>query len=302
MSWLVPLDIGLVMGLILAYPAIALAVAFRLFNFPDLTIEGSLPIGAAVFGSLVLGDVPTPISVLVAISAGGILGGMTGFLHVRFGINKFLSAIIVVAISYSLNLPIMGTSNISLLRAITIFDSTKLLDAALVIPLHIATIALLSIMLGAICSVLFFALSGRRGIQMRVAGSNPEYARSLGISVPFHLVVALAACNAIAASSGVLLAMYQGFADVSMGQGVLIWALAAVTIGERLVPERHLPYPLYVILSAVVGSTAYQVITSYAVRVGLAPADLRLTTALFVLVVIAIGSSEQGGNLSDSKT
>jgi putative tryptophan/tyrosine transport system permease protein len=300
MSWLVPLDVGLVMGLIFAYPAVALAAAFRLFSFPDLTIEGALPIGAAVFGASVLGGVPTTIGVLAAIAAGGLAGGATGFLHVRFGINKLLAGIIVVAISYSLSLRIMGTANVSLLRTATVFDSAKLLDARLAAHLHLATIALLSITLGVTCCILFLALSGRRGIRMRIAGSNPEYARSLGICVQLHLIAALAGCNALAAYAGVLLAMHQGFADVSMGQGLLILTLAATTVGERVIPERYLSYPLYVVLSAVVGSLVYQVIVAYAVRLGFAPADLRLVTAVFVLAVIAIGSSKQGSELSDS--
>jgi putative tryptophan/tyrosine transport system permease protein len=150
------------------------------------------------------------------------------------------------------------------------------------------TILLLAAILAILSAILFAALSSRTGIQMRVAGSNPEYARSIGIRVPLYVVASLVVSNALAGGAGALLAMYQGFADVSMGQGLLMIALASMTIGERLLPESRFVYPLYVILAAVLGSIVYQILVAYAVRRGLAPTDLRLVTAVFVLAVIAV--------------
>jgi putative tryptophan/tyrosine transport system permease protein len=286
MSWTVPLDIGVIMGLILAYPALALAAAFRLLSFPDLTIEGSLPLGAAAFGAAAAAGENLLVCIAAALLSGALAGALTAFLHVKIGINKFLAGVIVVAMTYSISLRIMGTSNISLLRSPTIFSTAQRFDSSSGWPFHLATIAVLALLLLAISTIGLIGLLSRAGTRMRVAGSNPEYARSLGISVPLYVIVGLAICNALAGGTGALLAMYQGFADVGMGQGLLILALASMTIGERLLSDKYLIYPLYVLLAAVIGSVAYQIIVAFAVGIGLAPTDLRLVTALFVLLII----------------
>lgn len=299
MSWLVPIDLGLVMGLLLAWAVLALALAYRLLDFPDLTIEGSLPLGAAVFAVLQKSGAPISFSLVFACLAGGCAGALTAVLYVRFRLNKFLAGIIVVAIAYSVSLRVMQASNIGLLQLPTLFDIGEPLNRASPWGFHFGTIAILGalIVVGAI--VLLRLLSTRAGIHLRVAGSNPEYARSLGINVPANIVVGLAATNGLAAIAGALLAMHQGFADISMGQGTLILALAAMTIGERLLPETRLPYHVFIFFAAVVGSVTYQMLVAYAVRAGLAPTDLKLATAVLVLVVVALRVSKNGDLLAE---
>jgi putative ABC transport system permease protein len=294
MNLLVPLDIGVTMGLIFAWAVLSLALAFRLFHFPDLTVEGSLPLGAAVYAALVKAGNPIVIAILFACLAGASAGGLTAFLHVRFKLNKFLAGIIVVAISYSLSLRIMNASNIGLLQSASIFDIVTSLDNFFGSKFHAGTILMMAVLVAIGCSLLYFFLSSRKGIKLRVAGSNPEYARSLGISVPIHLIVALSITNALSAFSGVLLASFQGFSDVSLGQGILILALVAMTMGERILPTKRLSLQAFVIASAVVGSVFYQTIVAYAVRFGLAPTDLKLATAVLVLVVVASKKSRNG--------
>lgn len=299
MTWIVPVDIGLVMGLLLAWAVVAFTLAFRLLDFPDLTVEGSLPLGAAVFAVLHKSGIPMPVSILAAVCGGGLAGAVTGFLYVRFNLNKFLAGIIVIAMSYSLSLRVMGASNIGLLQATSFFDIVEPIDKAVPGRLHPGTIGLLGLMLALGGTGVLWALSTRRGIGMRVAGSNPEYARSLGISVPLNVVAGLAITNGLAAFAGVLLTMHQGFADIGMGQGVLILALAAMTIGERLLPEKDLPFHVFVFLAAIVGSVVYQVLIAYAVRAGLAPTDLKLATAVLVLAVVALRVSRNGELLAE---
>lgn len=300
MSWLVPLDIGFVMGLLLAWAVLALTLGFRLLDFPDLTVEGSLPLGAAVFAILHKSGMPMALSVLCAVFAGGLAGALTGFLHVRFKINKFLAGIIVIAIAYSLSLRIMGASNIGLLQMNGVFDLVEPLNNIGSLPLHLGTIAMLAVFAILSAILILYGLSTRRGIRLRVAGSNPEYAKSLGIDVPVNIMVGLAFTNCLAAFSGALLSMHQGFADISMGQGVLILALAAMTIGERLLPEKRLPFHVFVLFAAILGSIVYQVLVAYAVRAGLAPTDLKLATAIMVLVVIALRVSRNGELLAET--
>lgn len=299
MNWLVPLDIGLVMGLLLAWAVLALTLGFRLLDFPDLTVEGSLPLGAAVFAVLHKGGMPMPLSIVCALFAGAAAGALTGFLYVRFKLNKFLAGIIVIAIAYSLSLRIMGASNIGLLQSTSVFDLVASLNQGIPGHLHLGTILLLAGFIAVGGFALLWALATRRGVRLRVAGSNPEYAKSLGINVSLNMILGLAITNALAAFSGMLLTMHQGFADISMGQGVLILALAAMTIGERLLPEKHLPFHVFVFLAAIVGSVAYQVLVAYAVRAGLAPTDLKLATAILVLAVVAFRVSRNGELLAE---
>lgn len=294
MNWLVPTDIGLTMGLILAWAVIALALSFRLLHFPDLTIEGSLPLGAAVFATLAKNHFPWPVAICGAFAAGALAGSLTAILHVKFKLNKFLAGILVVAISYSLSLRLMGASNIGLLQFQSIFDTLERWDKNISENFHCATIVFLTILIAGGAGLIVKALSSIYGMRLRVAGSNPEYARSLGISVLGKLVVGLAITNGLAAVSGILLAMKQGFADVGMGQGILILALAAMTIGERLLPQRRLPMQAFVVIAAILGSILYQILVSYAVRAGLAPTDLKLATAVLVLFVIALRFSRNG--------
>lgn len=287
MGWLAPLDIGLTMGLIFAWAVLSLSIALRLFNFPDLTVEGSFLVGAVVFAVLRKQEVSIVLAMVAGMGAGAIAGALTGFLHSRLRLNKFLAGIIVVAICYSVSLRVMGGSNIGLLLVPSLFDLVSSMDRLWDI-LHIGRLSLTLTLVVVGAGVLFGALSTRSGICLRAATSNPEYARSLGINVPMSVVVGLSITNSLAALGGICLVMYQGFCDVNMGQGVLILALAGMAIGERLVPRERLSFPAFVVVAAIVGSIVYQVIVAYAIRLGLAPTDLKLVTALLVLFVVAL--------------
>jgi putative tryptophan/tyrosine transport system permease protein len=287
MSWLSPLDIGLLMGLIFSWAVLGMALSFRLFNFPDLTVEGSLLLGAVVFSTMLKTGASLTVAIPVAILAGALAGAVTGLLHVKFNINKFLAGIIVVAITYSIGLRIMGGSNIGMLQLASVFDPVGGIDRWSGL-FHLGSLGLLAILMVLTVVIVLRAIVSRRGVRLRVAGSNPEYAHALGINVPVNLVVGLALTNALAAMSGILLASRQGFTDIGMGQGVLILALASMTIGERVVPEKFMPFHLFVVVAAILGSVIYQLLVSYAVTAGLNPVDLKLATSLLVLLVVII--------------
>lgn len=176
MDYLVPLDVGFSTGLIYAWPVIALALAFRILAFPDITIEGSFPLGAAAYGVLVKNGVAIPLAVASGVAAGAIAGCLTAFFHVRFRINKLLAGIIVVAITYTVSLRIMGTSNIGLLEQPSVFDLVRNWDRFANGRFHAGTILLLAALVGAACLAAGTALSTRPGLRLRAAGANPEYA------------------------------------------------------------------------------------------------------------------------------
>ncbi len=291
MTWLAPLNIGLTMGLIFAGVVLALAIAFDLFQFPDLTIEGSFPLGAAVFAVTLRSDLPIPVAFAMAAVAGGVAGIFTAVLAMRFRPDKFLSAILVVAISYSLSLRVMGASNIGLLREPSLFAVVEQWDAVGK-PFRIGTLLVLGALTAVSSILLIVALSSRPGTRVRSAGCNEALARSMGISATVATAAGLAMTNALAALSGALLATHQGFADIGMGMGTLVIAIAAMAIGKALCPSSRLPFHIFVVVSAIVGSIVYQVIVAYAVRLGLAPTDLKLATAILVLAVIAPRASK----------
>lgn len=295
MNWLTPLDTGLVSGLIFAWAVLALASAFRLLNFPDITVEGSVPLGAAAYASVLTAGWPPTAALGSAFVVGGVAGALTAILHVRFNVNKLLAGIIVISIAYTGCLRIMGTSNIGLLQYETLFNWIE--HQTVVFPFHLGTILVLAMLLITGIAFLYRGLVSRQGLRMRVAGVNPDHARSLGINVPLNLTAGLALSNGFAALTGVLIANRQGFADVGMGRGVLILALASMVIGERLISTRWFSFPMYVLLAAIVGSIVYQVVVAFAVRLGVPSTDLELLTAVLVLIVVARTTSRQDSEL-----
>lgn len=290
MSLLSPLEIGLVQGLLMAGAVLAFALAFRLFNFPDLTVEASVPLGGATYAILIHQGLPVGLALAIACLAGALAGATTAALHVRFGVNKFLAGIIIISIAYSLTLRIMSGPNVSLLQAPSILAFVRAL-----LPSHaqLGVLLFLTLSATALSTGLILFLGTKTGAKLRAAGSSPRFAESIGIRHKAALVFALAGCNAVGALSGALQADYQGFADVASGQGVLILALAALAIGEAVAPKRSVRFQQFVVLAAVGGSICYHVIIACAVRAGLAPTDLRLATGVLVLVVVALRMSRE---------
>jgi putative ABC transport system permease protein len=283
MSWLPPIEIGAIQGLVMLGAVLSFAIAFRLLGFPDLTVEGAMPLGAATYAVMAHGGYSLGLALLAACIVGAMCGALTAFLHVVFKVNKFLAGIIVVAVAYSLSLRVMSGPNVSLLQSGSLF-STLSSFAVGAPPLLILGLIWLPL-LGA----LSWFFGGPSGIRLRAVGSNPVFAQSVGVSTKIATVAGLAACNVLAAFAGVLQCDYQGFADVSTGQGVLILALAALAIGEAVVPSRRLVYYKFVLIAAVIGSMAYQIILAVAVRAGLPQTDLRLATGVLVLAFVALG-------------
>lgn len=287
MSW-APIDIGLVMGLIFAWVVLAFTVAFRLFDFPDLTIEGSMPLGASIFAGALIGGAPLWLATIAAIGGGMLAGGLTAFFSVRLGINRFLAAVIVIAMCYSASFRALGTSNVGLIDLPSLFATVGDADRAAMSTLQWRTMLLLGGLLLAGCVALALALRSRRGLRMRIAGTNPQFAEALGVPTTAMVVLALAVTNGLAAWCGALLAMFQGFVDVGMGQGILVLAIAGMALGERLVPQKRLGVLTYVLSAAVVGSVAYQLLSAWAMRFDITPTDLKFLTAAFVLLVVAL--------------
>jgi putative ABC transport system permease protein len=276
------LAIGLTQGLIWAGPALCFAIAYRLLMIPDLTVEGSFCIGAAIYAVAMRSGVLGAAAVMLATAGGAAAGALTAIIHRKLKVNAFLSGIIVVAVLYSLTLRLMAGSNIGLLGftgPVTQVSSRLGSSFGLTLAGAVAVI---------VAATVFFFRSSY-GIRMRAAGANPVLARRMGINSDWVVVVGLGLCNALSAFAGSIMAEQNSFADISLGQGVIITALAAMAIGERLVPRSAVPYYLFVPLSAVLGSLCYAVVSALVLRVGAPPSDIRLATGILVLAAVVIG-------------
>ena len=283
-------------GLILALLALGVYLSFRIFNFPDITADGSITLGASVTATLLVHRWSPWLATLTGFVAGAGAGTITGVLHTKFKINGLLSGILVMTALYSVNLHIMGKSNVPLLNEATLASEIESLgqhvfradsdlnvfgwsigvrDASMLLGM-MSLVGLLGLLL-----YLFFRTN--LGTAMRATGDNPQMIRALGVSVDFILILGLALSNGLIALAGALLAQYQGFADVQMGINMVMWGLASVIIGEALVGSHRLGL---LITGAVMGSVLFRLLVAIALRWGLNPNDLKLITAGFVFIAL----------------
>jgi putative ABC transport system permease protein len=283
-------------GLILALLALGVYLSFRIFNFPDITADGSITLGASVTATLLVHHWSPWLATLVGFVAGALAGATTGVLHTKFKINGLLSGILVMTALYSGNLHVMGKSNVPLLNEVTLASQIESLGQRIfgvesdvnifgwAVGVRDAAMLLGMMALVTLCGlVLYLFFRTNLGTAMRATGDNPQMIRALGVSVDFILILGLALSNGLIALAGSLLAQYQGFADVQMGIGMVVWGLASVIIGEALVGSHRIGL---LITGAVMGSVLFRLLVAIALRWGLNPNDLKLITAAFVFVAL----------------
>ena len=283
-------------GLILALLAFGVYLSFRIFSFPDITADGSITLGAAVTAALLVHHYAPWEATLAGFVAGMLAGSVTGILHTKFKINELLSGILVMTALYSVNLHVMGKSNVPLMNEATLTSQAESLFSILfggkedinvfgwsVSVRDAATLLGITTIVSFVGMVLFLFFRTNLGTAMRAAGDNAQMIRALGVSVDFILILGLALSNGLIALAGSLLAQYQGFADVQMGIGMVVWGLASVIVGEALVGGGSIGL---IIVGAVMGSVLFRLLVAIALRWGLNPNDLKLITALFVFIAL----------------
>jgi putative ABC transport system permease protein len=290
------------LGLCYVAAVFGVYLTFRILNFPDLTIEGSFPLGACLAGILIAsGGWPHWAALLAALAGGALAGAATGLLATRLRINGLLASILVMIALYSINLRILGLrANLPLLNVATIFDPARDWLAPLVGGGGLAQRYAAILILGLIVLLLIFGLSWflhtELGLALRATGDNEQMAGAQGISVDRMKIFGLALSNALIALAGALFAPYQGFADVTIGRGLIVVGLAAVIIGEALFNPQRLRTAL---LAIAAGSVIYRLFVTlalnYTSRIGLQETDLQLVTALIVIVAMAVPRFRRGG-------
>lgn len=283
-------------GLILSLLSLGMLISFRMIKFTDITVDGSLTLGAAVSAMLIMSGWSPWLATFVAFMAGSVAGAITGILHTRFKIQEILSGILMMTALYSINLRIMGRSNIPLLDTSTISESTQnvlfrlagennnFLVFGWTVPVADMAVLLSSVAITIIIAILLFRfLLTHFGTVLRATGNNAQMVRAQGVNNYNMVVLSLALSNGLVALSGALLAQYQGFADVQMGIGMMVWGLASIIIGEALVGRSGLGIT---ITGVILGTILFRLLIAIALRWGLNPNDLKLVTALFVFAAL----------------
>ena len=285
-------------GFILSLLALGVFISFRIFAFPDITADGSITLGAAVAATLLAHGVNPPLASLAAFGTGLLAGTCTGTLHTRFKINSLLSGILVMTALYSVNLHVMGRSNVPLLSVNTLVTQAERIGIRFVGGVTSFKLAGWDVSVrdaSGFCAIVFAVvltstllylfLRTNLGMAMRATGDNVQMIRALGVNDSTMIVFGLAISNGLIALSGALLAQYQGFADVGMGIGMVVWGLASVIIGEALVGSNQVGLT---IIGAVMGSVLFRLMVAVALRWGLSPNDLKLITAVFVFFALIV--------------
>lgn len=289
---------ALTLGLVMSLIALGVYISFRIFKTADITVDGSLTFGASVTAVLIVVEGVNPVLATAAGFAAGVLAGCaTGILQTRFRIDPLLSGILVMTALYSVNLRVMGRSNIPFLGAATLGTWSN--DAAqrwlgapevelagwAVTGQDLVLLGIVALIVALTSAALYWFFRTDIGTAMRASGDNPDMIRALGANVEAYRVVGLALSNGLVGLAGSLWAQYQNFADAQMGIGMIVWGLASVIIGEALTGA---PSFGYAIVGTVLGSIFFRQLVAIALGFGLNPNDLKLITAVFVFIALIL--------------
>ncbi|GGA52934.1 ABC transporter permease [Nitratireductor aestuarii] len=272
------------LGLIFGFVALGVYLAFRVLDFPDLTVDGSFPLGAAVAAVAISAGVDPWTSLIIAAICGAACGLVTAFLNVRFGILNLLASILTMIALFSVNLRVMGRPNMSLLNRDTIISPFYDLG----IPDHIVRPLVLFVLV--VIAVLLLArfLASDFGLAMRAAGANARMAQANGVNVGGQIYVGMVLSNGLTGLAGALFAQIAGFADVTSGVGTIVVGLASVIVGETLFRSRSM---LVALFACVIGSVVYRVAVQLALSADflfLKASDLNLVTAVLVTLALIL--------------
>ncbi len=282
-SWLGSIALGLCYGFL----AMGVYITMRIYNFPDITADGSLTLGASVTAAMLVSGAPPILAVITAIIMGFVAGTLTGVIHTKLRVNGLLSGILVTTALYSINLHIMGRANVPLLTVQNIIMPFEKTLSAL--PKYAAALIFFSAMILLIWGLLALLFKTNFGLAMRATGDNEIMIAAQGVDTDFMKIIGIGLSNALIALSGSLVAQYQGFADIGMGIGIIVFGLASVIIGESLVFGSQRKFGVAgLFLLVVAGAIIFRILVAFALYIGLDPIDFKLITAVFVLLAVGL--------------
>ncbi len=266
------------LGLLWSVTALGVYLTFRMLDFADMTVDGSIVTGAAIVATLLKNGITNPlVATLLAFVGGMVAGAVTGILHTKLKIPAILSGILTQIGLYSVNIKIMGSANVNLLKVDTLFDIIPISKNAVLIGGGVSAIALVAI--------LYAFLTTSLGSALRATGNNEKMANAMGINTDNMKIMGLALGNGLVALSGALIAQSQQYSDMGMGQGSIVIGLASIFIGEVLWQRRSI---LGKLSAVVVGAVTYRVIIALVIDMGMDPLNLKLFTAITVTLALSM--------------
>lgn len=282
MSFLNALPGNIAQGIIWGLIGLGVFITYKLLHFADLSVDGSFATGGAVTAIMLINGCPIWVAMLVAVAAGLLAGLVTGLLHTLLGIPDILSGILTQIALYSINLNIMGKSNLPIsYRNYSLVISASNINMAIIIALIVVAIVIVA---------MYWYFGTEQGTTIRSTGSNPAMSKAQGININFTKVIALALSNAVVAFSGSIFSQYQGFADVNMGRGAIVIGLAAVIIGEVLgeaIFRKHINFIIRLIF-VIVGGILYYIAMGIVLWLKMPTDDTKLFTAIIVAIFLAV--------------
>jgi putative ABC transport system permease protein len=273
----------LLQGLCFSAIALGIYISMKIFNIPDITTDGSYTLGGVVTAVLLTHHQPGYIILPAVIIAGGIAGGLTGVIHTKLKINALLAGILVMTALYSVNLTIMGTSNLPLNNFSTLFNIIKISAD----PNH-NTFWILLIFVMVITLIIGYLLKTDFGIAMRATGNSESMIRSLGVNTDRMKITGLALANALTAVSGYLISQLQGYTDISMGIGIVIIGLGSVIIAETLINWFKITSVWLSLVLVLAGAIIFQLVLALTLDIGIDANLLKVVTAIFVLLIVSL--------------
>ncbi|WP_336006203.1 ABC transporter permease [Fusobacterium polymorphum] len=260
-------------SLIFAIMVLGVYISFRILNFPDMTVDGTFPLGAAISAKLLTLGINPYLTLLVALVAGAVVGAVTGLIHVKLKVKDLLAGILVMTALYSVNLRVMGKSNIPLFEEDNIFNTEYSVMITIVVLILISKF------------LLDYLLKTKFGFALKALGDNENLIVSLGLNEERYKIYGLMIANSFVAFSGAVLAQYQGFADVGMGTGIIVIGLASIIIGDTLFGKRRRLAGTTIVI---IGSILYRGVIAVTLSMGMDASDLKLITSVIVIMILWI--------------
>ena len=274
---------ALMLGLCLSAMGLGIFISMKIFNIPDITTDGSYTLGAVITAILLTAHWNAAVVIPVVLVSGAIAGTLTGLIHTRLKIDALLAGILVMTGLYSINLTILGRSNVPLLDVADLFSGLKIFAVPVYNNLAIGIIFIVIITL-----IVGYVLRTDFGIAMRATGNSASMTRALGINNNKMKIIGLAIANSLTALSGYLVAQYQSFTDINMGIGIVITGLGSVLIGEAMIKWWNISSIVWQLVVIICGSILFQMVLAFTLSIGVDPNMLKLVTASFVLLIVII--------------
>jgi len=276
---------ALQLALCLSPMALGIFISMKVFNIPDITTDGSYTLGATVTAVMLSQHYPLGATLIMSMLAGALAGVCTGFIHSKLKIDALLSGILVMTALYSVNLIILGRSNVPLINVNTIFKVFSFSENNIIVDLIVSGIIVILILF-----LLGYLLRSDFGISMRATGNNPIMTTAFGINNNKIKIIGIALANSLTGLSGFLVSQYQGFSDINMGIGIVITGLGSVLIAGSLQKWFNITKIGRQLPLVVAGAIVFQMVLAFALSLGIDPNLLKLVTALFVLFIVAISA------------